>query len=253
MGCALRSGFCRSLQVVLCSALLLTSTAHAGLFDDDEARRQIAELRKQTQTLQDTVARAQLDLANQQQKQSELLAALQGQIETLTFRMESMEKKIQDFYLDLDTRVRNLETKGAPVATESATTSAAKPVDPAAEMKAYEAALGLLRANKLKEAIAAFEDFLKNFDAGSAAPNAQFWLASAWGAQGNCKKSVELHQQGLARWPKSPKAPDMLLSMAGCQRDLGQAAEAKKSLELIMAQYPDSAAATTARQRLGKK
>lgn len=252
MARALRSGFRRGLQGVLCSAVLLTSTAHAGLFDDNEARRQIAELRKQTQILQDTVTRAQLDLANQQQKQAELMAGFQGQIETLAFRIDSLEKKTQDFYLDLDTRVRNLETRGSLVA-ESTATPAAKPVDPAAELKAYESALGLLRANKLKDAVAAFEDFLKNFDGGNAAPNAQFWLASAWGAQGNCRKSIELHQQGLARWPKSPKAPDMLLSMSGCQRDLGHNAEARKSLEQIVAQYPDSPAAATARQRLGKK
>lgn len=240
--------------VALLTGLVLAWPVFAGLFDDEEARRQIAELRKQSQVLQDTVTRAQLDLANQQQKHSEFLAGLHGQIETLSFRIESMEKKLQDFYLDLDTRVRQLETKDRAVASEVVPSAqTAKPVDPAAEMQAYETALGLLRANKIKEAIVAFEEFLKLFDAGALAPNAQFWLANAWGAQGNCKKSVEIHQQGLARWAKSPKAPDMLLSMSGCQRELGQVVEAKKSLEQVISQYPDSPAAATARQRLGKK
>ena len=120
-------------------------------------------------------------------------------------------------------------------------------------MKAYETALGLLRSNKLKEAINGFDAFQKDYPNSALAANAQFWTANAWSALGNCKKSVELLNQGVSRWPQSPKAPDMYLSLSSCQKELGQNAEAKKSLETLVSKYPDSPVAETARQRLGKK
>ena len=172
--------------------LLLTKGVMAGVFDDDEARRQITDLRKQTQTTQDTQARAQLDLANQISSLNDELARVRGQLETTTYELENARKRQQDFYLDLDTRIRNLESRATPAAAaEEGAPAASAAADPALEMKSYEAALGLLKTNKFKEAVAGFEAFLKEYPSGALAPNAQFWIGNAWSALGNCKKSME--------------------------------------------------------------
>ena len=234
---------------------LLANGVMAGVFDDDEARRQITDLRKQTQTTQDTQARAQLDLANQISSLNDELARVRGQLETTTYELENARKRQQDFYLDLDTRIRNLESRAAPAAAapEDGASAASAAGDPALEMKSYESALGLLKTNKFKEAIAGFEAFLKEYPSGALAPNAQFWIGNAWSALGNCKKSIELQQQGIAKWPNSPKAPDALFSIASCHKELGQAVEARKALEAIVSKYPSSPVADAARQRLRKK
>lgn len=249
----------KAIVFFLCAGLGWAGVAAAGVFDDDEARRQILDLRKQTQTSLDTQARAQLDLSSQISALSDDLARLRGQVETLTYELDMARKRQQDFYLDLDTRMKSLESRGGPVAAAlsqgdaAAAPAATTAPDPAQEMKVYEAALGLLRANKLKEAIAGFEGFLKDYPSATLAPNAQFWMANAWSAQGNCKKAIELHNQGLSRWPASPKAPDTLLSMAGCQKELGMLQEARMTLERLSAKYPNTPAGEAARQRLGKK
>jgi TolA-binding protein len=54
------------------------------------------------------------------------------------------------------------------------------------------------------------------------------------------------------KWPAHAKAPDALLNIATCQQELADAKGAKSTLEALLAKYPDSAAATTARQRLKK-
>jgi tol-pal system protein YbgF len=257
-----------SIGVVLLVGLSWIAPTCAGVFDDDEARRQILDLRKQTQTSFDTQARAQLDLSSQISALNDELARMRGLVETLNHELELARKRQQDFYVDLDTRVRSLESRGGAVAAAPASgqgsgesadgtagsgSAAAVTPDPVQEMKVYEAALGLLRNNKLKEAITGFEHFLRDYPAATLAPNAQFWMANAWSAQGNCKKAVELHTQGLSRWPTSPKAPDTLLSLSGCQRELGLIPESRKTLESLVAKYPNTPSGEAARQRLAKK
>src|SRR5574343_963355 len=88
---------------------LAATVARAGMFDDDQARRQIADHRIKTEARFDQQAKVQLDLANQIQQQAEEIARLRGQIETLTYELETAKKRQQDFYLDLDTRLRKFE------------------------------------------------------------------------------------------------------------------------------------------------
>ena len=66
---------------------LAATAARAGMFDDDEARRQIADHRIKTEARFDQLAKAQLDLASQIQRQSEEIARLRGQIETLNYEL----------------------------------------------------------------------------------------------------------------------------------------------------------------------
>lgn len=244
----------RTLAFVLLVAGVAGS-AQAGLFDDDEARRQLTEHKKQTQSALDTQARAHLDLANQITALNEELARLRGQIETLNYELENARKRQQDLYVDIDSRVRQLETPPKSAAKEEspASPSAATTADPAQENSTYEAALALFRASKFKEAAVAFEGFLANYGKGTLAANAQFWMANTWAAQSHCKKAIELQLNGLEKWPNSNKAPDAMLAIAGCQKDLGQAGEARKTLEDLVRSFPNSAPAEAARQRLGKK
>ncbi len=55
------------------------------------------------------------------------------------------------------------------------------------------------------------------------------------------------------KWPDSAKAPDALLAIAACQQEMGNPAAARRSLENLVAKYPASPAAESARQKLKKK
>ncbi len=248
---ARRGAWTRPLRIALLVALLGTGPAQAGLFDDDEARRQIADIKAKFDARFDQQARAQLDLAGQIQKQAEEIARLHGQIETLSYELETTKKRQQDFYLDLDSRLRKLEPQAA---AEGGDKPPAKPAgDPVAEGQEYEAALNFFKANKFKEAAAAFGAFLQKRPDSSLAPNAQFWLGNAWYAQRDCKKAIEAQSAVTSKWPDSSKAPDAWLAIATCQQEMGNAAGSKRSLETLVAKYPAAPAAETARQRLKKK
>ena len=242
------------LRLALILAALGAGQAQAGLFDDEEARRQIADFRVKTEIRLDQQGKAQLDLANQIARQNEEIARLRGQIETLTYELDTAKKRQQDFYLDLDTRLRKLEPQPAANAAPGDGQPAAKPAgDPAQESQEYEAALSLFKGTKYKEAAAGFSAFLQKHPDSSLAPNAQFWLGNAWYAQRDCRKAIETQSVVTTKWPDSPKAPDALSAIATCQQEMGNAAGSKRTLETLVAKYPNSPAAESARQKLKKK
>ena len=101
-------------------ALALSFNAAAGLFVDDEARKDIKALRAlnvdtdvRIQRLDESIKNLGiLQLLNQLEKLNTELAQLRGQVEVLTNQNEQLGKRQNDFYLDIDTRLRKLEGVG---------------------------------------------------------------------------------------------------------------------------------------------
>ncbi|MEO8137269.1 MAG: YbgF trimerization domain-containing protein, partial [Betaproteobacteria bacterium] len=112
--------------------------AHAGLFDDDEARRQVAETKRRVEdvnrqldsriTALETTVKSQglLDLFTQVEALRGDLATLRGQIEVLNNDMESTQKRQRDLYVDLDSRMRKMETAQQQAAAAAAAAAAAQ-------------------------------------------------------------------------------------------------------------------------------
>ncbi|WP_313953437.1 tol-pal system protein YbgF [Accumulibacter sp.] len=251
----------RVLSIALLLAGLGAQQAHAGLFDDEEARRKVDDLSIKSNERLDTVAKGQMELANQIQALRDENARLRGQVETLNYELEAAKKRQQDFYVDLDGRLRKIEapvasgTDAAPAGgSQQAPAESPKKVasDPATETREYEAALNLFRANKLKEAAAAFEAFAKAHPDSTLTPNAYYWLGNAHYALRDCKKGIDAQRMVVSKWPAHAKAADALLNVATCQQELGDSKSARATLEALLAKYPESSAANAARQRLKK-
>ena len=251
----------RRLACVLACALLALPV-QAGLFDDEEARKQIADLRKEMQAAVemlnkrlDETARNQLDFHNQAEGLRADVARLIGQIEVLTNSLEAAHKRQQDFYVDLDNRLRKLEsTAVAPEGGVSGDAGAVptdeqKP-DPQAAMRDYDAALGLLRAGKFKEAQVAFEAFIGRHPKSDLLPNAHYWLGSSLHQQRLFIKAAEVFGKVPATWPNDPKAPDALLAQGNALVEAKDDKGAAKAYQTLVEKYPTSPSVATARERL---
>ena len=94
---------------------------------------------------------------------------------------------------------------------------------------------------------------MQKFPDSDLAPNAQFWLGNAFYALRDCRKAIEVQSVLTTKWPNSTKVPDAYVAIATCQQEMGNPAAAKRNLETVIAKYPDSQAAQTARQRLKGK
>jgi tol-pal system protein YbgF len=126
--------FTSRLLAVFGGAALLTGFAQAGLFDDDEARKQIVQLRNQVAEQQRAIDqrvgelesqarnRSIIDLFNQVETLRAEMARLRGQIELLQNEVENSQKRQRDLYVDLDGRMRKLEAAQAEVARQAAAT-----------------------------------------------------------------------------------------------------------------------------------
>ncbi|QDX82413.1 tol-pal system protein YbgF [Denitratisoma sp. DHT3] len=227
--------------------------ARAGLFDDDEARAGVAKLQGEVAELTqraENAAKNQVDFANQVETLNAELAKLRGQIEVLTYELDAAQKRQKDFYVDLDNRLRALEAG----ATENQAAESEQPAaDPAAETSTYEAALKALKASRFKEALAAFNAFIKGYPNSSLQASAHFWAGYCLNQLREPAKAADMYGRLAAQWPDDAKAPDALLEQANSLEAAGQRAAARKVLTALAAQYPSSEAGRKAKQQLKKK
>jgi tol-pal system protein YbgF len=231
-------------------AALLTMPVHAGLFDDEEARNRIEQLRVEVADLgkrADTVNRNQIDFANQVESIKADIAKLRGQIEVLTYELEAAQKRQKDFYVDLDNRLRKLETPPAEAKPET------PKLDPAQETRDYEAALANLKAAKFKEAGAAFLAFIKAYPNSSLAASAHYWGGYAHAQAKDHAGAAELFGKFVAGWPKDERAPLALESRVASLEAAKDNKAARTTLEHLAESYPASDAGKRAKLRLKKK
>lgn len=249
------------LPIAFLLSMLGFNTAHAQLFGgDDQARRQIVELRNEMTARMEASNRGQLELANQNEMLRNEVANLRGQAEVLTHELESLKQRQRDFYVDLDKRIQRLEggaqppgaDAGALLGTAPAPTAGASTADPAAESTEYEAALTLLKGGKHSEALAAFNRFIARHPQSGSLPNAHFWAGNAALQARDIAASRGHFNTVLQRWPQDKVAPDAMLGLANTQQALGDARGSQETLRKVISQYPNSTAAQQASQRLGQ-
>ena len=238
---------------------LAAGAAHAGLFDDEEARRAISDLRVQAEanrkaaeerlTKIETLAQDRsIDLARQIDELKQDLARLRGQIEVQANQIETLDRRQKDLYVDLDARLRKLEASA-----QAQEKQAASAPDPVAEGKAYEAALNQFKLGNYQASVAAFQGFLATYPESPQVSSAQYWIGNAYYALRDYKMAIAAQQKLLASWPDSAKAPDALLNIASSQAEMGEARAARETLQSLVKKYPGTPAADQAKQRLAGK
>src|SRR6185295_11418284 len=104
---------------------LLAAPLHAGLFDDETARKQIVEQSRRIDELSQQLARIEdslkslsssnpaLELSQQIERLRQEIMQLRGQVEVLGNETQAAAKRQRDMYLDLDTRMKRLEQPSA--------------------------------------------------------------------------------------------------------------------------------------------
>jgi tol-pal system protein YbgF len=234
---------------------LLALSAHAALFEDDEARRAILELRQKADvSAQDLrkvtednaqLRRSLLDLSNQIETLRSELAKQRGQDEQLARDVAEMQRKQKDLSTGVDDRLRKFEPSKITVDGRD---FVAQP----AETKDFDAALAALRKGDFAPAQAAFLDFNKRYPDSGYKPSSLFWIGNAQYALRNYREAIVNFRAMLALAPDSTRAPEAVLSIANCQIELKDPKSARKTLEDLIKAYPQAEAASVAKDRLSK-
>ena len=229
------------------AAVFFTFSAHAALFEDDEARKAILDLRQKVDAAQqrnaDDIRRAGEDNAQLRRSVLELsntiealrneLAAMRGQNEQVARGVSDLQRMQKDLTQGIDERLRKVEPAKVSVDGKEFQSELA-------EKQAFEAALATLRAGDFNAAQTGFVNFMTRYPQSGYRSSALFWLGNAQYALRNYREAVVNFKSMIAADPTHVRAPEAYLSLANSQVELKDTKSARKSLEDLLAAYPQS-------------
>jgi tol-pal system protein YbgF len=252
--------------------IAFSSTAQAALFEDDEARRAILDLRQRVETLRMSIEvlradnlvlmkkgsevtdknqdelqvlrRSLLDLQNQIESLRSDLAKSQGANEALVKSLSEWQRDQKDKIQAQDDRLRKLEP--IKVAMDGREFLA----EPS-EKREYDQALEVFRKGDYATALTMLADFVRRYTQSGYKASALFWLGNAQYAVKEYKDAMVSFRSLVALAPH-PRVPESMLALANCHIELKDIRAARKAFEDLIKAHPESEAATAAKDRLAR-
>ena len=249
----------RALLIV--TLMVCAGGASAGLFDDEEARRAILDLRQRIDAVkvesekkiaeevqrsaEDTaqLRRSLIDLQNQLEVTRSELAKLRGQDEQMARDLSDVQRRQKDVSQSLDERLSKFEPM-------KVTVDGHEFMADTVEKRDYESALAVFRKGDFSAAQLVFVEFLNRYPNTGYRPSALFWLGNAQYATKAYKDALVSFRALISNAPDHVRVPETKLAIANCQLELKENKAARKTLEELLANFPNSEAAVAAKDRL---
>lgn len=177
-------------------------------------------------------------LEDQETQQGKLIQELQTHLRALKESNQALELKLQHVPAVASPKIevvnpepsQNIKDGGPP--------------------QSYVKAFGLYSTNSFREAVAAFQAFIKEQPTSEFVPNAYYWIGECYYSMSDLQQALPAFQKVLDSWPRHPKAADALLKIGYSRAALKQQDKAKVAFEQLIRNYPGSPAALKARERL---
>jgi tol-pal system protein YbgF len=238
--------------------------ARAGLFDDEEARKAIVDLRSRIKDNDDAakarmgelsaenkalaevigqLRRSLLDLNNQLETLRGEISKLRGNDEQILREVSELQKRQRDSVVVLEDRIKKLEP--IKVALDGSDFLAQPD-----EKRQYDEAVATMRGGDFDKAVAAFNNFLRRYPGSGFAPTAQFWLGNALYGKREYKDAIATFRGFITGTPQHPRAPEAMLAVANSQVEMKDRPGARKTIDELMKSYPASEAAAAGKERL---
>jgi tol-pal system protein YbgF len=245
-------------SLALAVALLAAAgSSHAGILEDDEARKAILDLRtrvaqneEQAKALQAQQAeqiaalrRSLLDLNNQLEAARAEIARLRGSDEQLARDVADLQRRQKDIGQAIDDRLRKLEPM--KVSLDGLEFKA----DPE-EARAHDEAMALLRSGDFDKAAAALAGFLRKYPGSGYGPSVRFWQGNALYGKREYKEAIGVFRSFVTTSPQHPRAPEALLALANSQAEMKDTRAARRTLDELLKSYPQSEAAAAGKERI---
>lgn len=244
-------------SVLLVCGLLASTLTQAGIFEDDEARKAILDLRQRVEGVRAevdssrkvanddnaTLGRSLMDLQRQIELLKSDVASLRGINEQLLRELAEIQRIQKDQVRTVNERVAKLE----PVAVKLDGVEFL--ADPS-EKRDFEVALASFKKSDFVTAETQFAGFIGRYPASKYVSAALFWLGNAQYASRAYKEAIVNFRTLIARDPEHIRVPEAVLSVANCQLELKDPKGARKTLTDLIKAYPQSEAALAAKERL---
>jgi tol-pal system protein YbgF len=234
------------------------------MFDDEEARKAIVDLRSRIAAVDEagkaraaellasnaqlveqlaTLRRSLLDLNNQLEAMRGELAKLRGNDEQIVRELAEVQRRQKDVSQSLDDRLRKLE----PV---KVTLDGREFMVDQEEKKAYEDAIATIRTGDFDKSVAQLSAFQRRYPGSAYIDSVRFWFGNALYGKRDYKEAITAFRAFVVGAADHPRAPEALLALANSQAEMKDAKGARKTIEELLKTYPQSEAAQAGKERL---
>lgn len=227
-------------------------------------------------------SRGLVEMLNRLEQLQQDVQALRGELELHTHRLDGMERRQREQYMDIDRRLQELETRSpgavapgvdtgnggvavlppvapvtpdTPVTPVTPDTPSPPPVataDPATAKAEYDTALAILREGRYADAAQSFKQFLARHPTSSYSANASYWLGETYYVTRDFDQSLATFTALVTNHPQSPKVSDSRLKIGYIHYEKKDWKAARQELEAVVSSYPGTTAARLASDRLAR-
>ena len=282
--------------------LLLLSNSVYALFEDEGARKKLNEIQDQLNALQSSIEFEIKEKFTNFEKSNKVdpklinslserintlfddLSKLRGEVEVLTYALQTSEERQKVLYKELNERLQKIEDSALKIennvnSSDSAPTNeplsqnnlliqkeevlpeiAPEPipqpadlpplVDKNIEYQEFEDAKKLITATKYKEAFDALDKFVVNYPSSELLPEAKYNLGYTQFALRNYKAAINTFNKIVLEYPDNPIAPNSLYQVSNSQIQLTRITKAKQTLRTLIKKYPNADIILSAKKRL---
>ena len=283
--------------------LLLLSNSVYALFEDEGARKKLNEIQDQLNALQSSIEFEISEKFKNFEKNNKVdpklinslsekinslfddIAKLRGEVEVLTFEVQTSEERQKVLYTELNDRLQKIEEKTETIGSNFKNVEpsqentpltqndlviqdeeivlpeiAPKPITSAADLpplvdknleyQEFEDAKKLITATKYKEAFEALDKFIINYPSSELIPEAKYNLGYTQFALRNYKAAINTFNKIVLEYPDNPIAPNSLYQVSNSQIQLTRITKAKQTLRTLIKKYPNADIIESAKKRL---
>ena len=282
--------------------LLLLSNSVYALFEDEGARKKLNDIQDQLNALQSSIEFEIKEKFTSFEKSNKIdpklinslserlntlfddLAKLRGEVEVLTYSVQTSEERQKVLYKELNDRLLQIENSALKIENNvnSAESSPKnqpltqnnliiqedeelpeidpQPIPQAADLpplvdknieyQEFEDAKKLITATKYKEAFDALDKFVVNYPSSELLPEAKYNLGYTQFALRNYKAAINTFNKIVLEYPDNPIAPNSLYQVSNSQIQLTRITKAKQTLRTLIKKYPNADIVTSAKKRL---
>tara|TARA_B110001450_G_scaffold247550_1_gene262735 strand:+ start:407 stop:1303 length:897 start_codon:yes stop_codon:yes gene_type:complete len=282
--------------------LLLLSNSVYALFEDEGARKKLNDIQDQLNALQSSIEFEINEKFTNFEKSNKVdpklinnfserinslfddLAKLRGEVEVLTYSLQTSEERQKVLYKELNERLQKIEESALKIennvnSVESPTENkpltqnnliiqedevlpeiAPEPIPEAADLpplvdknleyQEFEDAKKLITATKYKEAFDALDKFVVNYPSSELLPEAKYNLGYTQFALRNYKAAINTFNKIVLEYPNNPIAPNSLYQVSNSQIQITRITKAKQTLRFLIKKYPNADIIPSAKKRL---
>tara|TARA_B110000902_G_scaffold247378_1_gene303394 strand:+ start:299 stop:1195 length:897 start_codon:yes stop_codon:yes gene_type:complete len=282
--------------------LLLLSNSVYALFEDEGARKKLNDIQDQLNALQSSIEFEINEKFTNFEKSNKVdpklinnfserinslfddLAKLRGEVEVLTYSLQTSEERQKVLYKELNERLQKIEESALKIennvnSVESPSENkpltqnnliiqedevlpeiAPEPIPEAADLpplvdknleyQEFEDAKKLITATKYKEAFDALDKFVVNYPSSELLPEAKYNLGYTQFALRNYKAAINTFNKIVLEYPDNPIAPNSLYQVSNSQIQITRITKAKQTLRSLIKKYPNADIIPSAKKRL---